>query len=217
MTIETSFIFIISLILLWIKPGPGQAMIVTRALNDGFMAGFSIALGIVTGSLFYFLISAIGAVFIENYINQIGLIFKLIGSVVLFRMGYRGLKDIGSGQWSGRRDQLSKKDMFDNYMTGLVITLANPFVIFFFVGILPSLVPLGDLNTSDIVIGALIVVYVGCVTDGIIAALAAQVRTTLSNAKTIRKINMCTSIGFILIGSFLLFSAITSYEGGFAL
>lgn len=69
MTIETSFIFIISLILLWIKPGPGQAMIVTRALNDGFMAGFSIALGIVTGSLFYFLISAIGAVFIENYIR----------------------------------------------------------------------------------------------------------------------------------------------------
>ncbi len=217
MTLETAFIFTISLILLWIKPGPGQAMIVTRALNDSFMAGFSIALGIVTGSLFYFLISAIGASFIDGYIEQAGFIFKLIGFVVLLRMGYKGLKNIGSGQWSERQDTLSKKDIFENYMTGLVITLANPLAIFFFIGLLPSLVPLGNLGVYDIVIGSVIVVYVGCVVDAIIAALAAQVRNTLSDKKFIQKINIATSIGFICIAGFLLFSAFTQYDGSFAL
>lgn len=45
MTFETGFIFAISLILLWIKPGPGQALKITRALNDGFIPAFAIILG----------------------------------------------------------------------------------------------------------------------------------------------------------------------------
>lgn len=217
MTFETSIIFAISLVLLWIKPGPGQAAIVTRSLNDGFFAGFCVACGIVTGSVFFFVISALGAVFIETYIDQIGFVFKLVGAVFLFYIGYQGVQNIESGQWRGRQDDDNRKEIVKNYMAGLLITLANPFAIFFFIGILPSLVPLGELTVVDIIIGAVIVVYVGLITDTIISALAAQVRKTLSNYKFIKKINLITSIGFVLIGCFLLFSALSSYRGAFSI
>lgn len=215
MTLETGFIFTIALILLWIKPGPGQAAIITRALNDGFFGGFWIAMGIVTGSVIYFIISAVFAVTAENYIDEIGYVFKLVGALFLFYLGYQGMKDINSGHWKGRQDRLTRKDHLKNYITGLLITLANPLAILFFVGILPTLVPLNDLTWVDIVIGACIVAYVGTIVDSIIAALASQVRATLSDTSFIRKINIVTSIGFVLIGGFLLFSAITNYTATF--
>ncbi len=217
MTLETAFIFIISLILLWVKPGPGQAAIITRSLNDGFVAGFCVAMGIVTGGVFFFIVSALGAVFIETYVEQIGFVFKIMGAIFLFYIGYKGLNNIESGKWTGRSDTHTKKEIFKNYTTGLLITLANPFAIFFFIGILPSLVPLGDLETKDIIIGATIVAYVGVFVDTMIAALAAQVRTALSNSTRVKRINVVTSVSFILIGCFLLFSALTQYNGVFAL
>jgi threonine/homoserine/homoserine lactone efflux protein len=217
MTFETGFIFAISLILLWIKPGPGQAVIITRALNDGFFAGWCVAMGIVTGSVIFFLISALGAVFVEAHIVQIGIIFKVLGSMYLFYIGYKGLQNIDSGQWSGRQDTNSHKEIIKNYTTGLLITMGNPFAIFFFIGIMPTLVPLGALMVKDIVIGAIIVAYVGIMVDTIIAALAWQVRETLSDTKFIRKINVVTSVGFIAIGVFLIFSLVTNFDGAFAL
>gem|GEM_PF-4167436 len=80
-----------------------------------------------------------------------------------------------------------------------------------------QLVPLGELGVKDIVVGTIIVTYVGLIVDTIIAALAWQVRETLSDTKFIRKINLVTSIGFILIGAFLIFSLITNFDGAFAL
>lgn len=215
MTIETSLIFAISLILLWVKPGPGQAAIITRTLNDGFIAGWCVALGIVTGGVFFFLITALGIVFVENYVEEINVVFKILGSGYLFYVGYQGLKNIESGHWKGRQDTISRKDIVKNYMTGLLITLANPFAIFFFIGIMPTLVPLGKLSPSDIIVGTIIVAYVGFIVDTIIAALAGQVHQSLSSTTFIKRINVITSMGFILIGAFLLFSLITSFDGAF--
>jgi threonine/homoserine/homoserine lactone efflux protein len=217
MTIESGFIFAVSLILLWIKPGPGQAAIITRSLNDGFFAGFCVAVGITFGGLVFFILSAIGAAFIADNINSIGLIFKLVGAIYLFYCGYQGLKNIESGQWTGRQDLAKRADIIKNFATGFLITMANPFAIFFFIGILPSIVPLGDLGLADIVIGSIILIYVGLMVDSLIALLASQVRESLSNKQFIKKINVITSIGFIVIGAFLLFSAITNYDGAFNL
>jgi threonine/homoserine/homoserine lactone efflux protein len=209
MTLETGFMFAIALILLWVKPGPGQAAIITRSLNDGFFAGFCIAIGIIIGNIFFFIASALGATLIETHVNQIGLVFKIFGAGYLFYIGYKGLQNIQSGVWQGRKDTTSSKEIVKNIVTGLLITLANPFAIFFFIGILPSIVPLGELDGYDILIGATIVAYVGFLVDGIIAALASQVKQTLSNQIIVKRINVITSIGFIMIGAFLLFSALS--------
>lgn len=131
MTIESAFIFALSLILLWVKPGPGQAAIITRSLNDGFVAGFSVAMGITFGGLIFFLMSAIGAAFIAHNAHFIGLVFKLIGAAYLFYCGYQGLRNIKSGQWAGRQDSVTKKAVVQNFTTGFLITMANPFAIFF--------------------------------------------------------------------------------------
>ena len=101
MTFETILIFTVSLILLWIKPGPGQALKITRTLNDGFFAGFYIVLGVTTGCVLFFLIAVLGTTMLTNFFNQASIFFKIIGGTYLIYLGYKGFKNIRVGQWTG--------------------------------------------------------------------------------------------------------------------
>lgn len=208
MTTETIFLFVVSLILLWIKPGPGQALKITRALNDGFWAGFYIALGIITSCVIFFLVAVLGTTIITNFFNDASSVLKILGGAYLIYMGYRGLKNTRDGKWEGRLDQSHKKRFLENYTLGLLLSLANPLDIIYFLGIMPTLVPLGDFTTQDIMIGVSIVILIPVIIDGMILLLVHQVKEALSNTKFVIKFNIITSCGFILIGLFLLLSII---------
>jgi threonine/homoserine/homoserine lactone efflux protein len=208
MTFETSLIFAISLILLWIKPGPGQAFIITRALNDGFFAAFYVVLGITSGAAIFFLIAILGLDIFASFFDKASFFLKLIGAFYLLYMGIDGLRNINSGLWKGRLDKSNKAKFIQNFPAALLLTLANPFVIFYFIGILPGIVTLEDLTLQDILIGLSLVIAVGLIVDTLIALLVSQVKDLLSDMKLVKKLNLITSISFILIGLFFIYSAV---------
>ena len=217
MTLETIFIFTMSLILLWIKPGPGQALKITTVLNSGFLAGFYIVLGIITGCIIFFLVAVLGASFVTGFFNDAGFFLKLIGSGYLTYLGIKGFKNINKGQWTGRTEKSSAKKFIENYPLGLFTNLANPLPIFFFLSIIPTLVPIGDLEPSDIIVGIIIIILVGLIIDGLLLFLVHQVKEALAETKIVKRLNMVTSIGFILIGLFLLYSAFFENASSFNL
>jgi len=206
MTFDTILIFTVSLILLWIKPGPGQALKITRTLNDGFFAGFYLVLGITTGCVLFFLIATLGTTMLTNFFNQASIFLKIIGGTYLIYLGYKGFRNIRVGQWTGRLDKSEKKEFIENYSIGLFTTLANPLPIFYFLGIMPSLVLLDALTPDDILTGVMIIITVGLVVDSSLLLLVQQVKEALSDRKFVTKINTVTSTGFILIGLFLIIS-----------
>ena len=208
MTLETSFIFIMSLILLWIKPGPGQAFKITRALNDGFLAAFYIVLGIITACVIFFLIAILGLNLVTQFFDKAGFIFKLIGATYLLYIGFKGLKNIEKGVWKGRTDKTHKKKFLENYPAALILTLGNPLPIFFFLGILPSLIPVGTFTLSDIFTGVGIIIAVGLLVDTLLIFLVSQAKETLSNPKFVKKINLITNTSFIFLGLFFIYSAL---------
>lgn len=217
MTVESIFIFVISLILLWIKPGPGQAAILTRALNDGFLPAFFLAFGAMVGGAVYFVIAVLGVTVISDNSSSIAILLKFIGAAYLFYLGYTGMRDIKSGQWHGRKDALSKKNLAKNFGTGLLIELSNPITIFYFLGLLPTLMPINEITSWQIVIGAFLIIYPGLVFYSVVIGLAVQIKQTLSNTKFVQNINLFTSLGFIAIGVFLLISALPSFDNAFTL
>jgi hypothetical protein len=83
--------------------------------------------------------------------------------------------------------------------------------------LMPTLMPMSDVDTMGTVIGVCLIVYGGMVFYSIVIALAVKVRNSLSNTSFVRRINLFSSIGFICIAGFLLFSALTQYDGVFAL
>lgn len=206
MNLETVFIFTISLILLWVKPGPGQALKITRTLNDGFLAGFSIVLGIITACLIFFCIAVLGASFVINFFNHASLFLKIIGGSYLVYLGVKGFLAIEKGKWKEAATSSRQRRVFENYSLGLFITLANPLPILYFLSIMPTLVPVGVFSQTDIIKGASIIVLVGLIVDTVLLLLVHQAKEALSDTKFIKKLNIVTSAGFILIGLFLIYS-----------
>lgn len=207
MTLETLFIFTMALILLWVKPGPGQALKITTTLNSGLMNGFAVVLGIITGCVTFFMIAVLGTTVLTSFFNDISIFLKLIGGAYLIYLGVKGLNNIKKGQWAGRLQEKSAKSLAKNYALGLFTNLANPLPIFFFLGLIPTLVPIADMTVVDILIGAGIIVTVGLVVDGLLLVLVDFAKEALSETTFVKRINIVTSIGFAAIGLFLLYSA----------
>jgi len=208
MTIDTMFIFAVSIALLYIKPGPNQAMKITRALNDGFFPAWFFTLGATSTVIFYFTIAGLSAGLATLLIDSIGFYFKLLGGGYLIYLGYKGLSNIEKGVWQGRVDRDNKKAFVENYLVGVVMTLANPITIFYFVGIVPNFIGFGTLGMQDIAIGIALIIIVGNMADILLITLVTQTKEALSDTKFVQRINIFTSIGFLLIGSFFLYSAV---------
>lgn len=207
MTLEIALIFATSIILLYIKPGPNQAMKITRALNDGFLPAWFFTLGATSTVIFYFIIAGIGATLAQSIMDSIGLYFKLIGGIYLLYLGYKGLSNIEKGLWQGRVDQTNKRAFIENYSLGVVMTLANPITIFYFLGIVPNFMEMGGLGIDDIAIGIFIIIFCGNMADVLLITMVTQAKQALSDTNFVKRINLFTSIGFIIIGGFFLFSA----------
>lgn len=208
MTMESIFIFTISLILLWIKPGPGQALKITRTLNDGFLAGFFVVTGIITGCLIFFLIAILGANAITSILNNTSMFLKFIGGGYLIYLGYKGFKNIEKGKWKDSTNTASnKKNFIENYTIGFLLTIANPLPIFYFLSIMPTLISIENSSTANIIKGMIIIITVGLSVDLLLLTLVHQTKQALSNTKIIKRFNIITSTGFILIGLYLIQSA----------
>ncbi len=208
MTIESIFIFTMSLILLWIKPGPGQALKITRTLNDGFLAGFFVVLGIITGCLIFFLIAVLGASAITSVLNNTSMLLKFIGGGYLIYLGYKGFKNIEKGKLTDLTDTTpNKKKFVENYTLGFLLTIANPLPIFYFLSIMPTLVSIESFSTENIIKGMIIIIAVGLTVDILLLALVHQAKQALSNTEIVKKFNIIASAGFVLIGLYLILSA----------
>lgn len=207
-TIETIFIFAISIVLLYIKPGPNQAMKITRTLNDGFFPAWFFTMGATSTVVFYFIIAGLGTTFVQNFMGSIGFYFKIIGGSYLLYLGYKGLSNIERGVWKGRVDKVSRRTFFENYFLGVVMTLANPLTIFYFIGIVPNFIELGTLDFNDIFVGVVVILICGNIADLLLIGMVTQMKEALSDTSFVRKINLFASFGFVLIGAFLLYSAL---------
>jgi len=217
MSFETSFIFAISLILLWIKPGPAQAFKITRAVNDGFWPAIYAASGIITGCIVFFLVAVLGLQLITEFFYDIRSILKFIGGLYFLYIGVQGFKNIRSGQWAGRVSTSNKKSFFENFGAGLLLTFGNPLDIVYFMGIMPTLVPVGSFTTQDIILGISILAGIGLIVDTLILLLVGQAKQALSDTNFVQRINIITSGGFILIGLFLFYSAFFLSDFSFSL
>lgn len=216
---ETLLFLGISIALLTFKPGPGMLAIISRALNDGFLPAFSIALGIVTIQNLFFIVTAFGVSITASSLTFITDLMKLIGAVYLFYMGYKGLSNPYKGLWTkSKGSEIRKqKQIFENYMAGIAITLSNPFVILFYIGIVPTILNNGTPDTVNIILGCLVISAVNLSLLSLEALLSTQLRAELQNSVTVKRINLVTSLAFIGIGLFLLASVWLQGEISFTL
>jgi len=214
MTGETIFIFIMSIILLCIKPGPGQALRVTTALRDGFWPAMMISIGVTVICNLYLVLAAVGSTIISGFFNEAGFFFRVLGGAYLVYLAYRGFK---SAQKKNETKAVEKKSYIQYFVMGLVMSLSNPIDIFFFVGILPGLIDISQLTFQNIVSFMIIMTITRVIVDVIILTLTVQSKQAIISGGHGNTVAIIANTGILLIGVFLLYTALFTSEFSYSL
>jgi threonine/homoserine/homoserine lactone efflux protein len=185
MDLFTLSAFTVAYLIALIVPGPGVAAIVARALGGGFKSAMPMVFGILAGDLVYFLFAVFGLAAIATYFSPVFVIVRWAGAAYLLYIAWKfWTVKPGSEQMKPK-----KEDAMKTFLAGFSLTMGNPKTIVFYLAILPTVVPLGDMNpvaffelTAIVVICLLIV---GCAYAG----LAAAARDMFRSEKALMRLN----------------------------
>lgn len=174
--------------LFMLLPGPGVLALVAHALGAGSRATFPMILGFIIGDVAYLLAALFGLAALAQAMGEAFLFVRLAGAGYLIFLAWRlwttpVLVDID-------RTAIPKKHAaWSSFLSGLAITLGNPKVIVFYLGILPAVVDLGKVTLPDIFCMAVLVAVLLTLILAGYAALADRARRFLQSAVAKRRLN----------------------------
>lgn len=113
--------------------GPVGVLCVQRTLNKGRWYGFITGCGAALSDIIYALITGLGMSLVFDYLSQNIFYLQLFGSALLFLFG---LLMFRSNPLHLLRPPSGKKGTYSkNFLTGFLVTLSNPLIIFLFIGL----------------------------------------------------------------------------------
>jgi threonine/homoserine/homoserine lactone efflux protein len=201
MTFLTLLTFGAAMFLLAASPGPGVFATVARGLASGFSHAAVLVLGIVLGDLIFLLLAVYGLSAMAEMLGSFFTFVKYGGGLYLLWLGVTIWRSPPKRVSVAGIQELSWKR---NFISGLAITLANPKVILFYLGFLPTFVDLASLTQLDVLAISIVVAAVlGSVLLSY-AWAASKAGQLFANKKTLGVINRCAGGVMMTAGCALL-------------
>ena len=196
MTLWSSMLLAGAMFVLAVTPGPGVLATVARALSGGFRPAAVLVVGVVLGDLIFLLLAVFGLGALAAILGDLFVVVKYLGAAYLLWLGWR-LWQTRSADAPSPRIGTSHTGSF---LAGLLITLANPKVILFYLGLLPTLLDLQALTLTDLVLVVLIVSGVLGATLLGYALAAARARELVRHPRLAQALNRTAGGAMILAG-----------------
>lgn len=117
--------------------GPIGVICIQRTLGKGRLSGFISGLGAATADTLLALIAGLGLSFIIDFIKDYGILFKLVGGLIVIFIGAQIFFKSPVKQVRERR--LKKNSLHTDYLSVLVLTLSNPLAVFLFIAVFAGL------------------------------------------------------------------------------
>lgn len=199
MSLVTLLTFTIAYAIAVAVPGPGVAAVVARALGGGFAGAFPMVLGILAGDLIYFVFAIFGLAAIAHLFGPIFIIIRFAGAAYLLFVAYKfWTAKPGSEQMKPKREGALR-----TFLAGLSLTMGNPKTIVFYLAILPTVIPLDQINPLAFAELTFIVVVVLLLIGCGYALLASAARDMFRSQKALSRLNktagamMATAAGLV--------------------
>jgi threonine/homoserine/homoserine lactone efflux protein len=168
-------------------PGPGIAAIIARSLAHGFKGAPAFIAGFVAGDLVWFTIAATGLAALARTAATLFVAIKWAGVAYLLYLAWK--------LWRAPAERVVVRDDDDRqhgwraFVASLMLTLANPKAILFFLALLPTVIDLASLNALRFMeISAAIAILLPAVLFTYVF-LAARARTMFTTPKSVRRLN----------------------------
>lgn len=173
-------------------PGPGVAAIIARSLAHGFKGAPAFIAGFVVGDLLWFSIAATGLAALAKTAATVFIVIKWAGVAYLLYLAWK--------LWTAPAERVAvaadddRQHGWRAFVASLMLTLANPKAILFFLALLPTVVDLASLNLLRFVeISLAIVVVLPAVLFSYVF-LAARAREMFTTPKAVRRLNRSSGV-----------------------
>ena len=193
-----------------IKPGPGVLAVVSKTAGRG-MAGFSSYMsGATLGEVVYLAVVVYGFAYISQDIVFLSLLLKAMTGAYLIYLGIKTLNE--NADISARvHTSSSGKNNWDDFSTGLMLTLSNPFVIVVFAGIVPTVIDTGDVRIQDFLVLAAITVVVQIAID-FMYCFPVLVSRQFFTPKILNYLRLASGVVMVGLGLYLGYSALPAQD-----
>ncbi len=130
-------LYIVSVIILTIIPGPDLIFLITQGLTKGRKEAVFTALGLSSGCLFHTTLAAFGVSIIFQQSAIAFNILKILGVLYLLYLSIKSY--ISAEKFSLPKNTEAKS----GYLKGVLMNILNPKVVLFYLAFLPQFVPAG--------------------------------------------------------------------------
>lgn len=184
------------LFVLFMTPGPVWVALLARAMSGGFNAAWPLALGVVVGDVVWPLIAILGVTWIVEQASWFMDILKWVAVAMFIAMGVLLIRNADAEL--SENSALTRPGMWAGFMAGLIVILANPKAVLFYMGVLPGFFDLTRVTWSDIAAICFLSFIVPLAGNLMLAASVDRVRGLLKTPGAVRRMNVIA--GWLLIG-----------------
>ena len=173
-------------------PGPGIASIIARGLAHGLKGAPAFIAGFIVGDLVWFAIAATGLAALARTAATLFIAIKWAGVAYLLFLAYK--------LWTApaERVNVDSKDRrqhgWNAFLASLMLTLANPKAILFFLALLPTVVDLASMNAVRFLEISAAIIVVQPLVLGAYAFLAARARELFTTPKAVQRLNRTSGV-----------------------
>ena len=173
-------------------PGPGIAAVIARSLAHGFKGAPAFVAGFIVGDLTWFAIAATGLAALAKSAATVFVVIKWAGVIYLLFLAWK--------LWTAPAERIAVNENdagqhgWRAFLASLMLTLANPKAILFFLALLPTVIDLASMNALRFIEISLAMAVIMPAVLFTYVFLAARARQLFTTPNAVRRLNRSSGI-----------------------
>jgi threonine/homoserine/homoserine lactone efflux protein len=173
-------------------PGPGIAAIIARSLAHGFKGAPAFVAGFLVGDFVWFAIAATGLAALAKTAATVFIAIKWAGVAYLLFLAWKLWTAPPRAVAVAEGDE--RQHGWRAFVASLMLTLANPKAILFFLALLPTVVDLTTMNALTFVEISIAITIVQPIVLFSYVFLAARARAIFTTPTAVRRLNRSSGV-----------------------
>ncbi|WP_419964062.1 LysE family translocator [Pantoea vagans] len=184
-------LFVASVVLLCVTPGPDLAYIIGQSMVRGRRAGILSATGVALGSCTHAIASALGLTALIAASPLLFTVIKYIGAAYLIYLGAKMMLStfgVSKDRPLDVQSNMAEVETRRLMLRGFITSITNPKVLLFFIAFFPQFVVIeGDHHAISFLVLGMVYALIGVMIDVLFAILAGGAAGAVAKNQTLQK------------------------------
>lgn len=207
MTAQEAISLAVAIAIFVLKPGPGIALIITRAALLGFWGGFSISLGAFLVEGTYLALVMGGLSVAGEHLRAVTVPLKLIAGGYLIYLGVHTMRQADPMPAQAADGRASP--VRGGIAAGMMLSLSSPISILFYAGIVPTILSAGPYDLRATATALAVLAATGWTITASMSALAHRLGDWLTRGAAAARFRRGAGAAIALIGGLLIASGLS--------